>query len=115
MFSGKPAAARMRLTREFTSFLGQHMKTPVVSSAELGERLRVGPKLVAKFSLAALAVAAVYVIVFLNQEALVDILGGDVHKAKPWLGPLVVALVAPLVAALYGQVSGFFLKLLKFE
>ncbi len=115
LYADKPPAARTRLTREFASFLGQNMKAPVVSAADLGERLRVGPKQVARFAASILLVAALYALVFLNQETFVQLLGGDVHKAKPWLAPLVIAILAPVVAALYGQVAGFFLKLFKFE
>jgi cytidylate kinase len=115
LYARKPAAARNRLTREFTSFLARNLKTSVISFAELGEHLRVGKKQVARFASAIVVVAILYAVLFLKQESFLQLLGGEGHRANRWIAPLLIVLVAPLVAALYGAVAGFFLKLLKFD
>lgn len=43
LFLEKPAAARTRMTRELSTWIGHHIKAPVISVSELGERLRFTP------------------------------------------------------------------------
>ena len=73
------------------------------------------PKQVALAAAALLLVAIIYAVLFLKQETFLQLLGGEAHKANPWIAPVLILLLAPVVAALYGQVAGFFLKLFKFE
>lgn len=115
LYAQKPPSARIRMTREFTSFLARSIRTSVVSSAELGERLRVRPKQIARSAVALLVVAAIYTVLFLKQEPFLQLLGGEAHKANPWIAPVLIVILAPAVAALYGQVAGFILRLFKFE
>ncbi len=115
LYGRKAAGARTRMTREFASFLAGNLKTSVVSITELGERLRLKRGQVARFAAALVVVAILYAVLFLNQDTFLQFLGGEAHKARPWIAPLLIAVLAPLVAALYGSMAGFFLKLFKIE
>ena len=115
VFLAKQAAARTRMTREIIQFLSGCVKAPVISEADLGSKLRFSPGQMAGAAAALVGVVALVALVFVKQESILGILGGAAHKARPWLAPLLVALLAPLMAALYGKVAGAFLKLLKLE
>ncbi len=115
LFLEKPTAARTRLTREFASFLSRNIKTSVVSLGDIGDRLRIGRRQIVRFAAAAAIVAIIYGVLFLNQDTFLQLLGGDAHKARPWIAPVLIGCLAPFVAALYGSVAGFFLKLFKFD
>jgi cytidylate kinase len=115
LYANKSAAARTRLTRDFTSFLARNIKVSVVSLAELGDRLRVRPKQMARAAFAMLVVAILYAVLFLKQDTFLQLLGGEAHKANPWIAPVLIVILAPVVAWLYGQVAGFLLRLFKFE
>ncbi len=115
LYLQKPAAARTRMTRELSAWIGRHVKAPVISISELGERLRFTPAQALKIAAALAVVVLVYVAVFMRQGPLLDMLGGAYHKSHPWVAPVIVAIVAPLVAALYGKVAGALLKLIKLE
>jgi cytidylate kinase len=115
VFLDKPSAARTRMGRDLANYLAGKLKSPVISAAELTAKLRFGPGQLLKVAAALVFVVALYVLVFHNQEPLVDLLGGAYHKEHPWAAPVVVALVAPAVAALYGLVAGALLRLIRLE
>jgi len=111
----KPAAVRTRATRELTSLLARSVKAPVISTAELGKKLHFGWSQIGKMVLGAAVTALVYMVVFGYQTPLLDMLGGAAHTQRPWLAPLLVAAVAPLVAWSYGIVASSLLKLIRLE
>ena len=111
----KPAAVRTRATRELAALIAGRIKAPVVSTTELGKRLRFGLPQVAKLAAAALAVSLIYLLVFHYQAPLLDALGGAAHNQRPWMAPILVSLVAPMVAWLYGIVAASLLKLIRLE
>ena len=115
VFLQKAPAARTRLARDLSNYLAQRVKAPVVSTSDLKERLRLGPRQLVKLSASIVVVALLYWFVFTHQEWVVDVLGGAYHKAHPWVALLLIAVAAPIVAGLYGMVSGALLKLAKFE
>ncbi len=115
VFLDKPPAARTRMGRDLGSFLAGKLKSPVIGAGELSAKLRLGAGQIAKVAAALLAVVVLYLLVFGHQEPLLDLLGGPSHKARPWVAPLLVALIAPLVAGLYGLVAGALLKLIRLE
>ncbi len=111
----KPAAVRTRATRELTSLLTRSVKTPVISTAELGEKLHFGWSQMGKLALGAAVTLLVYLVVFGYQAPILDVLGGAAHVQRPWTAPLLVAAVAPLVAWSYGIVASSLLKLIRLE
>jgi cytidylate kinase len=115
LYRAKPAAARIRMTRDIIQFLSAGMKAPVVPEADLGAKLRFSPGQAMGALAALIGVVVLFVFVFVRQESILDILGGPAHKARPWEAPLLVALLAPIMAALYGKVAGAFLKIFKLE
>ncbi len=115
LFLGKGESARKRMTREITSFLGGQVKAPVITTGELGVKLRFGTKEISKLLGYAALVALCYGLLFTHQETVLDILGGPFHKGHPWAAVGMVAVMAPLVAALYGTVASLVLRLLKLE
>ncbi|MCI4397949.1 MAG: cytidylate kinase-like family protein [Acidobacteria bacterium] len=115
LFMDKGESARKRMTREMTSFLAGQVKAPVITTDELGVKLRFGPREMSKLLGYAALVAICYIFVFTHQEAILNILGGAFHKDHPWGAVGLVAVMAPLVAALYGTVASLVLRLLKLE
>lgn len=115
LFLDRPPAARVRMTRELSARIACRVKAPVVSADELGERVRFGTHQAVRFALAAAVVAVVYFLVFSFQAPLLDVLGGAAHKRQPWVAPLLIAAVAPLIAWLYGIVAASLLKLIRLE
>ena len=115
LFLQRPPGPRTRMTRELSDFLARRLKAPVVSTQELGEQLRLGPKQWLQFGSALALVVAGYVFMFTHQDQVVNILGGAYHKEHPWAAPVAVAVVAPLVAGIYGLVAGLLLKAVRME
>lgn len=115
LFLAKPAAARIRMTREVIQYLAGGIKAPVIAEEDLGAKLRFGLGQAVGAAAALAAVVLLLVLVLTKQEQLLDLLGGAAHKARPWIAPVVVAVLAPIMAALYGKVAGAFLKILKLE
>jgi hypothetical protein len=115
LFLDKPSATRTRLVRELTMFLGDRVKAPVLSTADLASKLHLGAREAMRGAVAALAVVAIYVGVFLWQDRLLDVLGGKFHAGAPWVAALLVAALAPLIAFLYGSVLASLMKWLKMD
>ncbi|MGE5235582.1 MAG: AAA family ATPase [Acidobacteriota bacterium] len=115
VFLTRPSAARTRMARDLGSFLARHFKAPVISTADLGEQLRFGTKRVIQTAAALAIMVLLYLVIFQNQGTVIDILGGTYHQQHRWVAPVVVALVAPLVAGLYGLVAASLLKLIRLE
>ncbi len=115
VFLDKPSAARTRMARDLANFLAGKVRSPVIRTAELSAKLRLGAGRIARVAAALLAVVIIYVLVFQYQGPLVDQLGGASHKARPWVAPLLVALIAPVVAGLYGLVASALLRLIRLE
>ena len=115
VFLDRPAAARTRMARELGNFIRARVKMPLIPASELSEKLHFGLAGYVKLVAAAVVVAVVYGLVFLYQVPLLDILGGAAHQQNRWLAPAVVAIVAPLVAWLYGSVASSLLRLIRLE
>ena len=103
------------MTRDFMNFLAPRVKIPVISTADLRQRLGFGFKEGLEVAGSLLAVALIYFLIFGNQETILDVIGGKYHAAHRWVAPLAIFLVAPLAAALYGRMASFLLKLIELE
>jgi len=115
LFLDKPAAARTRTTRELAMFLADHVKAPVLSTADLSSRLHVGKEEVLKALGTGIVLFLIYGVIFSRQEGLLSLLGGEAHKAAPWLASLLVAFLAPVVSVLYGSLLASAMKWLKMD
>jgi len=128
-FLSKAHAARVRATRDLRSFLSDRIRAPVVTADELGEQFLFGRRdlLGTVFFLA--VTAALFFLVFSNQEAILaflantgwyaDAVQGTFLARFDWLPKAVVSLALvlfiPIVAFSYGRVTGAFMKLIKME
>ena len=115
LFVEKTAAAQTRKTRDFMNFLALHVRAPVVSTADLGQRLRLRLSEALGVAASLLMLGVVYSLIFGHQGLVLDIIGGQYHRDHRWVAPVAIALIAPLVAALYGRTASFLLKLIKLE
>ena len=115
LFLNKAPGARMRMTRELCNYLSQNIRAPVVSTADLGKKLKFGIDQILGLAASLILVAVVYVLLFQHQEAILNVIAGGYHTERPWVSPVLITLIAPLVAGVYGFVAASLLKIFKFE
>jgi hypothetical protein len=114
IFLSKGQAARVRLSREFRSFVADHIRAPVVMSNELKSHYLFSKK-DAISSLVFLGITVLlYYLVFTHQESLLEYLSKEGWQARAFASALIF-LFTPLVAYLYGNVAKAFLKLIRME
>ncbi len=114
VFLEKSQAARVRLSRELQSYLGDHVKAPVVGADELKTRFLFGKRDALKMAGLLAAVIVIYLIVFTNQKPVIELLTGSTWQMKA-LASAAVFMFVPMVAYLYGTITKSFLKLIKME
>jgi len=115
LFLSKTHETRARLRRELGGYLGDRLNIPVISSEELQQKYLVGKKQFFTLSAYAAAVALVYYLVFHFQEPILTFFGSTEGFQNKILRLIVIIIVVPAVAFLYGTFAGLFLKFLKFE
>jgi hypothetical protein len=115
LFLDKGAETRKRQTREMGLSIREKLKTAVITVDELESRFLFGKKQALKALLYAAGVVALYALVFIFQEPILNFLGGDLHAKWKWLASISVALLVPLVAYSYGTVTGLVLKLIDID
>lgn len=118
LFLDKGHAARLRMTRELQRFVGEHITAPVVGADELRAQYLFGKRDVARLAGFLALVAALYFLVFSNQEAILGFLVGHWWggaAAAKILVAVAVFLFVPLIAHSYGTVANSLMKLIKME
>lgn len=114
LFLDRGPALRKRLTRDLASQLADRLRVPVVGAEELKSQYLFGPKqwlqLVTTVGIAAL----LYLAVFSNQGAVLELLRAE-DTTRRTLAVVLVAAMAPLVAYLWGTASHHLLRLVRFE
>ncbi|MFH0724814.1 MAG: cytidylate kinase family protein [Pseudomonadota bacterium] len=115
LFLSKGHSARTRQTRELALNIRDRLKAPVITSDELKERFLFGKRQAVTLVGFSALVAAVYWWVMTNQALILDFLSGPDHQTCKWLSPLVVVVVVPIVAYIYGTVTGLALKLINID
>lgn len=114
LFLDKGEAVRKRLTRDLASRLSDRLRVPVIGAEELKTRYLFGPsqwiQLIGTLGLSAL----LYGVVFSHQEALLHFLRASGGNQR-WMAVVVVTLMAPLVAYLWGTAAHHLLRLTRFE
>lgn len=128
VFLSKGHAARLRATRDLGSYLNDRIKAPVVTADELGSQYLFGKRDVVRTAVFVTLVAAIYWLVFANQEAILAFLANTGWYAEATEGTIlarwglqklvvsaVVVGVIPLVALAYGKVTAAVLKWIKME
>jgi len=111
MFLDKGHEARKRQARELALNVRERFKVPVVTSDEIRSRFFFGPRQAVKLVTFALAAVCIYAAVFMYQDGILNFLGGPMHQNAKVISAICVVLFVPLVAYLYGTVTGLLLKL----
>jgi cytidylate kinase len=115
MFLSKDHLVRKRQTRELALAIQERVKAPVITTGELKARYLFGKMQAVKLFSFALLTLAIYLLVFYNQQPILDFLAGDLHRKVSWLAPVIVALFVPALAYIYGEVTGLVLKLIDID
>jgi len=115
MFMSKGHSTRTRQTRELALNIRDRLKAPVITGDELKSQLLFGKRqaatLIGYLSLTIL----IYVLVFTNQKPVLDFMGGRLHQDFKVLAAVAVTLFSPLLAYVYGSVSGLALKIINVD
>ena len=115
MFLDKDHLVRTRQTRELALAIQEAVKAPVITASELKARYLFGKRQAVKLLSFALLATVIYLLVFTNQQPIVNFLAGDLHQKLKWLSPIGVVLFVPALAHLYGTVTGLVLKLMDID
>jgi len=118
LFLKKGDAARLRMTRDLQRFVSEQIAAPVVGADELKAQYLFGRRDVARLVGFLALVAAVYFLVFSNQEIILKFVSGqwwDASLAAKVLAAAAVFVFVPVIAHLYGTVAKSLLKLIKME
>jgi cytidylate kinase len=113
LFLSKPKVAQIRMIRDLKLFLGERIHVPVISTEELQERYLFGFKQLVKLLIFLGLAAGIYWVIFSHQEPILAFL--QEYKGRKFLSAVVIGLLAPLIAYLYGTVTHLFLKMIKFD
>lgn len=115
MFLSKGHSTRTRRTRELAMSIRDRLKAPVITMEELKSRFLFGKRQAFTFLGYTAIVGLIYALAFMHQEAILTFLSGPIHEHIKWLAPLVIVLFVPLIAYLYGSVTGLALKLINID
>jgi cytidylate kinase len=115
IYLSKDQSARKRMTRELALDLRDRLKTPVITSDELGSDFMVSTRHAVKFVGHLGLVLIACFLVFSHQAEILDILGGALHARMSWQTAAAVVVFVPIFAFLYGSVTALALRLLRIE
>lgn len=115
IFLSKGHETSTRATRELGMTLREKLKAPVITSKELHSKFLFGKAQAFKLLAFTLATLLLYALVFTFQEPILNFLGGDLHLKFKWVTAIGVALFVPIVAYVYGTVTGLVLKLIDID
>jgi hypothetical protein len=113
LFLGKSKAVQTRMLRDLKVFLGDKIRIPVISTDEMQEKYFLGGKQLLKFFLFIFLVLGFFWALFAHQEPVLVFL--QQYKGWKMLSVVVVGLMAPVFAYLYGTVAHFILKVIKLD
>jgi cytidylate kinase len=115
LFLSKGHSARTRRTRELAMNIRDRLKAPVITADELKSRFLFGPRQALQL-LGFLAVLVVlYGLIFTHQNSVIEFLSGSFHQHYKWVGSVAVFILIPIVAYVYGTVTGLALKLINID
>jgi cytidylate kinase len=114
IFSSKDHAAQIRLQREWSNFIGDNLKVPVLSLDELRSRYKFGFRESIQMILFALLVIFLVFIIFQFDEEILSFL---TQKELTWkiVATICVFIFVPLFTYIYSTVTKLFLRMIKFE
>ena len=102
VFLGKSSQVRTRLRSELLGLLTDNLESPVIDAADLSTELRFGRKQVLQLLTLLVVTAALYVLVFTNQDRVLRLVAGS--ESMPWkvFGVAFVVVLVPVLAFSYG-------------
>lgn len=114
IFREKGHAAQVRLLREWSNFIEDHIKIPVLTLGELRSKYRFGFREVIRMVLFGVLTAIVLLLVYLNESDVIGLLTieGTGYKILVTIG---VFAFVPLFAFTYSSFIKLLLKMIKFE
>ncbi|MEW5723930.1 MAG: cytidylate kinase family protein [Thermodesulfobacteriota bacterium] len=115
MFLSKGPSTQKRQTRELALTIRDRLKAPVITADELKSRFLFGRKQAFQLLGFLALVVGLYFLVFHYQNYILNFLGGSAHQKYKWLVSIGVILFTPLIAHIYGTVSGLVLKLINID
>ncbi len=118
LFLGSPHAARLRLTRELRGSITERVKVPVVTADELRTQYLFGRRDLFRLLGWVALVLLLFIVVFTNQDAVIQFLSGGEEERSRVMRLLVAAAVfafVPIVAYSYGTVARLVMKLIRME
>lgn len=129
VLKSKGQSARLRAMRDLRSFIGDHIKAPIVTADELESRYLFGKRDIFRFAVYLLISAVIYFIVFTHQKFILSFLAQSGWYAEAvknsflgkvgWAPKVVVSffvfLLVPIIAYAYGTASKTMLKFIKME
>jgi hypothetical protein len=115
MFLSKGHSTRTRRTRELAMSIRDRLKAPVITADEMKSRFLFGKRQAVSLIGFVAIVSLLYLGVFTHQDQVLSFLSGPIHEHIKWLAPLVVVLFIPVIAYLYGSVTGLALKLINID
>jgi cytidylate kinase len=115
VYGDRPQTVRGRLSRELRLTIGDHLGVPVVGVEELRRRLRIGAGQIIRLVASLAAVAAIYGLVFANQEAVMGFVRNQSDLASRLVGVAALVGAVPVFALLYGGAISIVAKALRFD
>jgi len=115
LFLSKGHETSTRLTRELGLELKERLKAPVIDTKELHSRFLFGKSQAFQLVGYILATIFIYWLLFTFQKPILNVLGGELHAKFKWVAAIGVALSVPVVAYLYGSVTGLILKIVDID
>jgi cytidylate kinase len=115
LFLSKGHSARTRRTRELAMNIRDRLKAPVITADEMKSRFLFGPRQAVTLLGFLALIVLLYGLVFTHQDAVKDFLSGSFHQHYKWVGSVAVFLFIPIIAYVYGTVTGLALKLINVD
>jgi hypothetical protein len=114
IFTSKGHEAQTRLLREWSNFIGDNLKIPVLSLNEIRSKYKFGYKELLRMLLFALITALVVFTIFQFDKEILTFLS---RKGLTWriIATICVFAFIPFFAHIYSTVTRLFLKMIKFD
>jgi cytidylate kinase len=114
IFALKGHATQIRMQREWSNFISDNLKVPVVSLDELRAKYSFGIKEGIQMTLSALIVIIIVYLIFQFNDEILSFLTKEELTWKI-LASMCVFVFVPVFAYLYSTVTKLFLRIIKFE
>jgi len=113
-FLSKGAAARKRTQQEWSNFLTEAIKTPVVTMGELQQKYQFKPKQSIQLILNGILTGLILLLIFEYSPQIIEFLSRTGTEMRI-ISTICILIFVPVFAHIYSTVTGLLLKLIKFE